>query len=56
MVVNEFEPDDIFGELNQKFANVSLEQGNATEDVYKEIMFDDVRFCHGGLFLPLTER
>lgn len=42
MAVNEFEPDDIFGELNQKFANVSLEQPNQVEDVYREILFDDV--------------
>lgn len=42
MAVNEFEPDDIFGELNQKFANVSLEQASGIEDVYKEIMFDDL--------------
>lgn len=51
MAVNEFEPEDIFGELNQKFANVSLEQASATEDVYKEIMFDDVRVCHDGPIL-----
>ncbi|KAL9556260.1 hypothetical protein PS6_002422 [Mucor atramentarius] len=42
MAVNEFEPEDIFGELNQKFANVSLEQANPVEDIYKEIMFDDL--------------
>ncbi|KAI8641491.1 armadillo-type protein [Parasitella parasitica] len=42
MVLNEFEPDDVFGELNQKFANVSLEQSNHIEDVYREIAFDDL--------------
>lgn len=41
MGVNEFEPDEIFGELNRKFANVSLEQ-DTIEDVYKEIMHRDV--------------
>lgn len=54
MAVNEFEPEDIFGELNQKFANVSLEQANPVEDIYKEIMFDDVRLCHNGQSLSLT--
>lgn len=41
MVVNEFEPDEIFGELNRKFANVSLETPTY-EDVYKEITLSDV--------------
>lgn len=41
MVVNEFEPDEIFGELNRKFANVSLE-APSFEDIYKEIMLSDV--------------
>lgn len=43
MGVNEFEPDEIFGELNRKFANVSLEQ-NTHEDIYKEIVHSDVSF------------
>ncbi|CEP14047.1 hypothetical protein [Parasitella parasitica] len=42
MVLNEFEPDDVFGELNQKFANVSLEQPNPIEDIYREIALDDL--------------
>jgi hypothetical protein len=42
MVVNEFEPDDIFIELNRKFANVSIDQPTSTEYIYKEIMYDDV--------------
>lgn len=41
MVVNEFEPDEIFKELNRKFANVSLE-APSFEDIYKEIMLSDV--------------
>ena len=53
MVVNEFEPDDIFGELNQKFANVSLEQPNPVEDVYREILFDDVSLVWKFFNLPL---
>jgi hypothetical protein len=40
MAVNEFEPDEIFSELNRKFANVSLDQ--TSENIYKEIMYDDV--------------
>lgn len=43
MVLNEFEPDDLFVELNRKFANVSLDQPNTVEYIYKEIMYDDVR-------------
>ena len=43
MAVNEFEPDEIFGELNRKFANVSLEQ--TQEDVYREIVHGDVSCC-----------
>jgi hypothetical protein len=42
MVVNEFEPDDIFVELNRKFANVSIDQPTSVEYIYKEIMYDDV--------------
>lgn len=41
MAVNEFEPDDIFGDLNRKFANVSLER-NDVEDIYREILLSDV--------------
>lgn len=39
--MNEFEADEIFGELNRKFANVSLEQATQ-DDVYHEITFSDV--------------
>ncbi|GAA5796160.1 hypothetical protein HPULCUR_001529 [Helicostylum pulchrum] len=41
MVLNEFEADEIFGELNRKFANVSLEQASQ-DDVYHEITFSDL--------------
>ncbi|KAI8047461.1 armadillo-type protein [Thamnidium elegans] len=41
MVMNEFEADEIFGELNRKFANVSLEQASQN-DVYHEITFSDL--------------
>lgn len=41
MTITEFETDDIFAELNRKFANVSLEQPDA-EDIYREIIFEDV--------------
>ncbi|KAI7893062.1 armadillo-type protein [Mucor mucedo] len=41
MGVNEFDPDDFFGELNRKFANVSLEQ-DTSEDIYREIVLSDV--------------
>jgi hypothetical protein len=44
MAVNEFEPDEIFGELNRKFANVSLEPPTF-DDIYKEIMYGDVSYC-----------
>lgn len=41
MAVNEFELDDVFDELNRKFANVSLDQSSM--GYYKEITRDDVR-------------
>lgn len=49
MVMNEFEADEIFGELNRKFANVSLEQASQ-DDVYHEITFSDVSFYPPPLF------
>lgn len=53
MAVNEFEVDDVFGELNRKFANVSLDQSSF--GYYKEIMSDDVKLtrrecvCHSNV-------
>ncbi|KAI8379001.1 armadillo-type protein [Blakeslea trispora] len=40
MVISEFEPDDIFKELNQKFANVSLDRSD--DQGQQEILFDQL--------------
>lgn len=43
MTITEFETDDVFAELNRKFANVTLEQPSF-EDLYKEVHYEEVKY------------